>query len=756
MKQSYKQYLYDLLSYLFELDLNNSFSFMGLDNTDDECILINHPIPHLYCLELISSSNETNYITDTVIKSLCDSFSTGGQIYFCIYKEEQKIRFVIFAREKRILKYIQQNTKSIFLKYDEILNFIFDLFLINKTTIEDNKILNRYGFSFDIDLNNPYTSWNNIVKECAYNTYKNAKVYQCEKLNVVNDTDINNVLRHKYKGALWVNIDFTKRNIKNQIDENRNTPDKSMKDRFTKLKEAFDNNSFPLVIANSLLILQNEDNNQEVIGSIQDIYGLQFVPKHIGVKKIIKKTPLLHLDSDYDMLIKPSDLAKILAFNAKSIVPNYDVLGLTPNNSFFTFSFTQIDALTKTVNKFATMVGTVGSGKTTTSNAFLARLIKLKLKYKCDFSENQIRYFDIKGSGLNLIKQVLETKNKDDVQKIILDMNLFAYNPIAIEYNESTKVIDENQLEFAILIISTIIETKDKNSSLDISELNILKENIKNIYLNQDYEVKTINKLPKSIQDSLLLMGYLRNDKINIIKEKEYEYLNKPNLKDLLSFLQKEEHKQNDQTRKDYQSLSKKLAFVANEKVYNSISVDDIKNPKPLVYMDFDEVKDNDSNYVPMFLSMFLSLYKVDRKRQEQLMSRGEERPTIHYIFEEANNVLNKTAFQDILIKFINEARSYNIRVTFVTQSMEHIPTKIQKQIEHKFFLLPNGSLRENFIHSEILPYLQNTQDNKKIQIIKQILNLPSFYIVLINSGGVSYFKIPLNDEEIKLYGQAT
>ena len=527
---------------------------------------------------------------------------------------------------------------------------------------------------------------------------------------------------------------------------------------FEALERDYLDGKVDLCIINSVIVLQKDKSNEMTRQKLQNLLKVDYTEKHLHKLKLLKKTPLLFTDRYYDYLVESKFLSGLIGSNIKSSLESgdsVDVRGQSITGNYYPFSFSKIDNEVSTTNKHSVIVGISGSGKTTSTNKITAELIDLEVESgNANFDKHLIRYFDIKKSGESVLKALERGNQKDNVTRITTDLNRFRFNPINIAMVGN--VVDQNELNLSIYILNTIIETKDKHNVLTSDEQMIIKKHIEELYNDGNYNIDKIttlnNSSTKAIYEELMGLGYQDVDLITAIKEVKYSHLKKPRLKDLLNLIEIKAKQINSHIeQKNYEKTIAKVKSIVDMPIFSNYeTVFNKADIRSFINIDFDHIKDDDTNYIAIFLALFLNIYKSDKERQEEAKKSKLQRKTIHYIFEEAYNVLSKGSFIDLIKKVMNEARSYNIRICFVTQLIEHIPQDIFKQVEHKFILLPKNINR--------IPIIDELRDIIKLnkQTEYKIMNAPDYTILLINSGGISLFKLDMSKEEVDVFGQSS
>ena len=212
--------LRSLINTCTEIYLNDSLVVEGINPYDDECIHINCSVKELYALELVSTSNATFALNEEQVSQISTiaKHNESGYIYFVILKQHLFQRVLIFARDKHILEPIKNFLPSRFLRYDEMINVIYDLFLQNKYE-EVNKIIERKTQILEDKRSyaNLSHTFNAIVKEAVFGSIEETVVYQAHQYKHKRDDYLVNydeLLRGDYIGAIWFYINFSERKYK--------------------------------------------------------------------------------------------------------------------------------------------------------------------------------------------------------------------------------------------------------------------------------------------------------------------------------------------------------------------------------------------------------------------------------------------------------------------------------------------------------------------------------------------------------------
>ena len=759
------------------VDINDTISIDKLNRDDAYKIILNKRDLYYYCIELSGSSNTENFLEEQDIAQIFDNFKseTDAKIINVLLKKGDFQRNLIFSKNKKLLDFIAKKLSATFVVDIVAITYLYDIFLNNFYYTRDKKQYSN--FSLDkLNLGNVSTSFNHFVKDAIALQFEDTHVYQAYTIkSKINNAQISKFFKLNFTGSLFNTIDFSRDKVSHLISTRKKEAFyDGNSEPFKKLDVAYKNGNINCAVFNSTLFAKSAD--VATILEIGECFGVEFAEKNSNVNKFIKNTPLIMRDSYNDIIVNDDFCKGIVGSCHKKNLEKYhaDFFAKDIHGAFYNYNFSYTTDENSNKSSDFTIIGIKGTGKTTFGSAMIAQMLNFnpteneeKEKKLGSFEEglkrNKIRYFDIKKSGYTVMK-LLEKKDPKAVNFIETSLNRFKFNLLNIKYiKDSTGKIhlDRDELALNVLLISIIIESKNKSSSgeattstgLNAFEVSILSKAITDIYENSLFDSRHIISFQEDypeIYKELIAKGYMPNQNINEVKDGEYDYLKVPTLNTLIKYVSGlKEDARNATLQKHSDSLHAYLTLIDSMGIFSGfdrVNYDDVN----IMHIDFDPVKDL-SEYVPIFLSLFLKMYRNDKIKQEALSMSNKrgERPYISYIFEEAKNVTEQPSFKEFFLKISNEARSYRIKLGFVTQLVSHIPPQIFSQVSNKFFLLPAKNQKENLIQ-EIDEAINIDEDTKKL-----LRDTPEFGVVLINEHGSSSFSLDISEDEIEIFGQS-
>ncbi|MCK9476243.1 MAG: hypothetical protein M0R46_10000 [Candidatus Muirbacterium halophilum] len=754
-----------LLNFKNYIEIDDTLTVDKLDVNDPYALYINSKSKVLYCIQLASAGNLENFVDHTTINKIFEAYNyaENSRLTQVFYKQSLSQKNLLFSSNKDLLSVIAKKLEAEFLEYDEMIDTIYQLFLNNSFFVEKKQIHSNFNLSENLNYEVLSRSFNVAVKDSIYNNFSKINIFQGYKARKrSNNIQLSRLFRLDWEGVIFNTIEINKEVVKNLITIRKNQAFIDGKEKpFKELLYNYDNNNIELAVLNSVIFFSKGDLNSSI--EIGSILGIDYFEKFIDKEKYLKFTPLIARDNYFDMIIDKDFLYGFIGSAHKKNVDNADFYGTDINGAFWNYRFdkTTNDHYNKSSDFW--VLGTKGSGKTTFVNAMLSQVLNLSFDKEKEFKlgnfgdayyKNKIRYFDIKKSGL-LLANLLSEKAPATIKFMNTSISDFSFNPVNIRKyinDDGLEVIDENELTMNILLLSIILESKNKDgkAGLNASEQAMLKNIIVLIYNNNLYDCDYIEALEKQnpkIFKELINLGYSKLDNLKNVKEKDYDFLKVPTLNTAVKNVKAiTQNKQNENQSSIAYGLLTKLELIESIGIFNGHDKFNFEDAN-FIHIDFDPIKDLDE-YVPVFLSLFMRMYRFDKFIQEQSNDKNN-RPYITYIMEEAYNVTSQQSFEPLLAKFINEARSYRIKIGFITQLIEHIPPNIIKQVANKFFLFPSKNQRKHLIDG-IKDVLQ--LDNQTVELMN---NTPEFGVVLVNEHSSSSFKLDISKEEVELYGQA-
>jgi len=751
----YKKYL--------KLHINTSLSIESLIPDDEFGIRINGAFDNLYCISLEGPSNLARTISSSDIDTLSSSYedTQSATLFQAMVKDGTYQRNYIFSYNKHILKFIANRISANFLKDEAVINAIYDCFTNNEYVIRDKLLNKNLSFSKEIDYDILSRSSNFILKEAAYTSMRDYNVYQAHTISSYTNDSFNTktIFKEDFTGVIWFTFGFNKDIIMSNLDEKIMHGLLDMtSSKIKKLKQNYVQGKKKLCFVNCSIFLK--DNTENTMDNLSSKLGFKFIEISVDKESLIKNTPLLQRYYNFDLLADLKFLENRISATHKENLLLPDFYGIDVNGSFANFSFakTTEDILNK--NSHTLVLGMTGTGKTTTIGKILSQALNVglsedvQIKYSSSSSKkHKIRFHDIKKSFENIVNLV-DAKYMA-VDKINASLNLFSFNPFNIDETNNSLIIDRNELSLNILLLSITLESINKDSSkfvgLTPEEQGVLSEVIVDIYKNKSFTVPYVSNIENNYPVLYTLakeLGYKDNTSIEFIDDDRFSFFKKPIFSTVVNEIQILSNDDSNNYIQDItKSLLSKLRSILSLNIFNSYDKVNLKK-SDFTQINYDDIKELDV-YVPIFLSVFLTQFKQDKKDQELFKGDIQNRPVIINAFEEAKNIFSQKSFEDFLKKLTNEARSYGIMLLFITQLIEHVPKEIYSQLENIIILMPNSEKREGFI-KDLVSKLSLSEESA------ELMRLAAPYDVFLwNSSGASLFSLDITQEEIEYFGQA-
>lgn len=726
----------------------NFDSNMGLviDDIAADHILINTPPKKLYGLELIGGDNIANYFDQDNIDSMIRDNKKDPFSYFlyAILKQGKYQKQYIFSPSEKIVKQFAARYGLKLMKGTELVNAIFDLHLEN-TYYELNK---KYERSMTIDANSfepAYETYTKLIRQSVYNGLQDIDVIQSYKALDISKTDIQGLFKLPFNGSIWTYVDLNQNRIENQISR-LITAAKwvGSKDHFVKLKEEYSAKRRELVVINSVAMIKG-NYDESVVGSIATSLKCAMIHKEIGRKEIVRKTPLKFRDTEFDYLAASDYLNNFITPIHKRGSNNPDIYGTDKNGAFTNYSFQEENPAPHSI-----LIARTGSGKSVAKQKMISQMIGFD--YKTGYAENlgkvKVRNYDV-GYTDEFYVNHLAAHPENDVGIVESDFDSFNYNLVSIERGDDGMLI-ETDLQFATDLASIILESQH-TEPLSIGESAAFKEAVRNVYDNnkfQKYRIRELEAKHKKIFARLIELGYNQNDFILDIKEKEYEFLKKPLLRDIQKYaaVQGENNQIKEETRKSNQALSKKLYDIDALKLFSTFDSVDIEMVD-FLSMDLNNFKES-TLFAPVFLCIFQKTYLKDRQYALECKRKRIPKPQLIYALEEAKNLFRVKSFEPMLEKVTLEARKYGVHLMFIVQNADHVPQGILKNIDTKIFLLIEE--KKNEIVREVEEYFAPGAN-----VLTALKNTDQYELCVWYSKGVFNLNFKFEEAEWKLYNGA-
>lgn len=736
---------FNVLNILFQslrhYESNGTLKVDGFDFEDENALLINtFKNNKIYCIDIAMSGNNTAYLSDDTIDFIFNDFrkESNAQLVNAIMKKGEYVKNYLFSFNKDLLSLIAKHFGVELIPGHKIMDVLYDLYFDNEYILKNKRLESNICVSQEIEYENLTHAFHTLTKEAVYKNLKDVTLYQGVEYKTVREQksrDYQSFLKKDFQGIIWTYIAFDKSTVLATLYRKKNQAlmegkQSAWNDRI----DLYKNQEEDIGVINTIIFAWGEHNKKNLLDDAQKFLQCSFSEKNRFRDDLIKFTPLKKRDilQGNKPLNKKLFCGLFCSFlKQDSKRPAFHAHG--PIGEFLNFDLKYPSQEKGTAPHFL-FLGPTRSGKTVNLQKTLSLIIDYDWntrKAKSLFA-NHMRLFDVKNSMLNLTNEIARN---NDVSKMQTDLNYFRYNLVNIDTTivNNRIVLDETDMALTIMLTNFILNARGKGDKLTSSESEIFKNTIREIYKKGDIEgvfLKTLAQKSKELYAELISLGYKPTDKTNTIKEERFAHLKKPCLNDVIKKLQeyiseKERYNEEDLS-KHAKSLKAKLSTIAMMGHWSNYDQIDLKNGEYL-YVDFNLIKDDPENFIPIYFAVFSRMYRADKKRQEALRLAGKPRPLIHYVWEEAYNFFIVPEFAEGFEKLGNEAASHGIILGFVTQLIDHVPQSMLKQFRNKFFLFPGEEVRQD----------ASKEGKSKSDIINDIAKLGPPQSVLYNCDRV-------------------
>jgi len=642
---------------------------------------------------------------------------------------------------------------------EELIKSFAEYFYYFNYKIELNTLINTEEKTIlDIAKNN--LLFHNLAEFAVSNLFKEKKhwkIFQITsyKKNIINS--ISELLSVNYEGIISLSISNNV-NAKNSFIIQRADYNRKVDDELNKI--------YSKIVKNESLKSQLYEENVLIsgffigdnasMGMISDKLGFNFMPNNLDGIDIYKNTLLKMKKNEFTFFIPQENISYLINTTLKYIEKPYfndietwdipDVYAKDYSNSFINYAFK------KNTNPHLLIVGETGSGKTTATLNILHKALLFNEEFKSKLLEDDmvaLRYFDIDYSAGGFIKKIKE--NYPDKVSVKTELKDIKFNLIDIEVDENGR-LDDIKKNLIITFIDMILELI-KNPTLTASERNLFSKAVEFVYSKKynkpDYslgEISSYDKAYSNLIKELYSKGYNQYTKVSELP-KEYDYLKKPTLKDLIDYLNKElgNVNLNEIQKNALIGLRDKLNSLMNLKIFEFLPNTDISKNKEIFYQDLSEFRKNTELFVSIVWLSLMTFIDKDKKDMFERLNKGLSKKKIFYVMEEAHNFLKIKSLKDIFSDFLKELRKYNIYLVFLIHKISDIDETIYKSIATKFFLFKSGSYF--VVEKEINEYDKLDKSRKEIFDKVKSMNRGIF---VIHSNGADAIRFEISSKVLK------
>ena len=737
--------------------MNQYYSNSGLflDNTTEESVEINTPLKTLYACEISGYSTIHNFADNNLINEVFREYKKdeSGYFYYVLHKQGKWHKQYIFSHNKGLIKSFANYYNARLLSGVEITNILYDLFLQNTYFSEDKRISRALDIKRDFEEQEPeYMSFKRLTRQAIYNGLHETDILQGFKNLDIASTNIQQLFKIDFEGAIWFYFDLYERRIENHITKMINeTKMAGNRKPFLELKERYSAGEAELVVVNSVAFLKKY--NEESAGAIGSALKIAYLKKDLFRKDLIRKTLLKFRDGEFDFLAKKEYLCNFIASVHKKTAKKPDIFGTDKSGAFINYSYSE-----ENNNPHSCIIAKPGSGKSVSKQKIMAQMIGLD--FKTGHASNlgnmpgnvKIRSYDIGRSDENLIDLIKSNPN-NSVAHIASSFYSFSYNLVSIKIPKPGESSDyeyeamEADIQFAVDLTSVILQSQNSDP-LNINEAGMFKKIIKHLYEKNDfrrYRIRDIENTHQETVEQLFKLGYDSSSYLLDIKEDGFDFFKKPLLIDAVKHakIQAENKQLKDEDRKAYSDLAGKLSAIDSLGTFSTFDKVEVAEAD-VISMDLNNFKES-SLFTPIFLCIFQKTYLKDREFALNCKRKKRASPKLFYAVEEAKNFFRVPYFETMFEKVALEARKYNVHLCFVVQNTEHIPLGIIKNLDTRMFLLTPATKLE--VIEEVNSVLKAPKD-----VIEALSNTEQYELCVWYLKGVFNMRFEITEEEMKVF----
>ncbi|MEM1668926.1 MAG: hypothetical protein QXM53_09745 [Thermofilaceae archaeon] len=514
----------------------------------------------------------------------------------------------------------------------------------------------------------------------------------------------------------WTGILYFVISLEDQIDNIKKKLAQAMIERkgLVDLKEKYETKEVEL--GGISLYFFTKDKERGYLVSLFSSCGFVPLEKNFGKKLFILGTPFLVRDVDFLFQVPFSELVYYfpISYSKIEIPENVLLYGKNRFGNFVGFNnFYECD------NPHIMLFAPSGAGKSFFIQNCISQILRVDLEkiYEAkDFPKLKedvlIRHFD-KGFSAELFYKLLKHRGYD-VNIVSPRMHEMAYNICEVDVEED--------YEFSLGLVNSILSALEQKPLEDLERVYYLRA-LKTIYsrpkeyigLNSIsieklyYQYKDNEKFVE-IYEKLRQKGYKDEDLIGDIKEKEFAFLQKATILDVIRFLStSKELTLSTKEKEALDSTILKLEVISSYPIFTKPATFDFKHTK-LFYFDYEFIYTH-TFFVPIFLALLKKLIFVDKfyKKEEDL---------VLYIIDEAHNLFRREIFAELLTILIREARKYRIGLVFSTQNFVDIPASLIMNADTKMFLTPQEYSQKRAYLQELARHIQVDLDKEDLATV--------------------------------------
>lgn len=763
IKNSFNFVTQKILEYVESIKLSNTINYYSIDK--NSIALDNIGKLNLYGISFKNKTNELKTIDD--FDSLTKEYSAykNAKLFlFFINKNENK-NILIFSTEKKIIETISGQYDLDMLNSNEIVNGLLEIFLLGKKNIIDNKVINTLDITnFDedikIDEGLKKITFNKRISNAANSIIKEYKIYQAISSKENQFDPIDFFRNGEWEGVVQIMLDLSTSSLEHFIKRVKYASE--LGDAITnkataallKNKDALHEYLNTRVIAQAIMYLNNPNQKTKIENQI----GLNFEENLNTGTKLLANTLIMKRDfhlyfpikKEYCQNLLKSSLAKPNNIPLKKKVP--DTWGMDINGNLINISYGDNN------KPHAAIIGDTGVGKSVSVGKTVKNIIGLtenKVKYIDDI---RLRFCDV---GWTNSKSFLKMQMLEPEKTEILESSISTFKFNLLDFDLENNILD-NEIKFAISLMNIILAAKDTENEKSLSFTPLEEDALYRAILKVVNEKKTIKtslyelineRGYKDVVNKLLEMGYSLETNNTEIKEKEYDFLRKPIVQNLIEEIEDIYHSPNisETDKLLHAELLQKVKAIQSYKTFSYFSNFNFHLNKNIYYIDFSEIKESSlEDFIGIFWMLFKKWMTIDKKINEERTALGLDKIQCYYFIEEAHNFTKIKKFNDLFTVATRETRKYDIYLIFITQYISDLPVNVWNALGTRTILF-SGPDKEKVLKQ--LKKQEEKIDPNSIYLFEKIKNTANErYMFVYNESGSYAIKYLFEEEELEMY----
>jgi len=478
--------------------------------------------------------------------------------------------------------------------------------------------------------------------------------------------------------------------------------------------------------------------------------GINPIEWSLDAEKIVKETPLLLAEENFEIISYPEDMAKFIPVSfvkTKSVKAVDTIYGINQFGEFVSYSF-----FDEGQSPHACIIAPARSGKSFLLQKLAVELMDVDpealwsgegLPEERDLPV-YIRWFDVGFSAEFLVRLLKERGYPVEIVSPYPDVKV---NPFEIDSYED--------IDTAVTIVNLILTTKGEEALKGLEDA-ALRQTLM-AYLDYKKElsfwltepIRILKDFYPETYRELLSKGYDDDTRIGEIAD-EYKVFSYPRTVDVIRIAKDLKLGLPDSATEElkaFDSLIRKLKVIAgiqNFKYWSDFSSSKAK----LTYFDLSFIKGT-SYFVPLYYAIYTKVVKEMRKLPVHTRK--------FFFSDEFHNITRIPLFAQAFEVLVREAAKYNTYLFMVTQEPIDIPEVVANNIGTKIFLKKAVEGEKESTGAD-MKFESSMKDYLKLsdEVVKVYSRLPKYTSLFVYSGGFFTFRVPLKRVELTLYESRT